>query len=194
MAEAKTKLSTPSVLAFEAKLIPSDALMYAGTWGGDEWQAIQVNEKAVRGTISNRLKSAISNDPAKLDAEVSKANLQTVDNAALPLSCDTLRLDFSLRVVGGLNQPTACNSPEYQQALASLISAYEEQHGFTELANRYAQNIANARFFWRNRVGAEELRVDVKVNGEQLSFNPYDFSLRDFSNNEAVDFLQRRQK
>ncbi|MBC6987946.1 type I-F CRISPR-associated protein Cas7f/Csy3, partial [Alteromonas sp. BZK5] len=80
---AELKLKTPSVLAFEAKLIPSDALMFAGNWGEESWDPIKVGEKAVRGTISNRLKAAMANDPVKLDAEVSKANLQTVDIAAL---------------------------------------------------------------------------------------------------------------
>ncbi|NHW58679.1 type I-F CRISPR-associated protein Cas7f/Csy3, partial [Escherichia coli] len=73
---ASKKLEPPSVLAFEAKLIPSDALMFAGNWEQNEWLPIMVGEKSVRGTISNRLKSALANDPAKLDAEVSKANIQ----------------------------------------------------------------------------------------------------------------------
>mgnify|MGYP006179460297 CR=1 FL=1 len=54
-------LTTASVLAFERKLDPSDALMYAGSWeqrhSRDGWQPIDVREKSVRGTISNRLKS-----------------------------------------------------------------------------------------------------------------------------------------
>lgn len=54
---AKATIKTASVLAFERKLSNSDAMMYAGNWGQtDNWQPIIIKEKAVRGTISNRLK------------------------------------------------------------------------------------------------------------------------------------------
>ena len=60
---AKTTLKTASVLAFERKLSNSDAQMYSGDWGSvgnnNGWSPIIVNEKAVRGTISNRQKNAI---------------------------------------------------------------------------------------------------------------------------------------
>lgn len=183
---ADKKLTTPSVLAFEAKLIPSDALMFAGNWEENQWTPILVGEKSVRGTISNRLKNAIASDPAKLDAEVSKANLQTVDTAALNHSTDTLKVDFSLRVLGGLDMPSTCNIPQYQQALAEKIHAYQEETGFTELAQRYAQNIANARFLWRNRVGAENVRVDVQAADKQFTFNSYEFDLRSFDEKQQV--------
>lgn len=186
---ADKKLKTPSVLAFEAKLIPSDALMYAGNWEQSEWLPIMVGEKAVRGTISNRLKSAVANDPAKLDAEVSKANLQTVDTAALPHSTDTLKVVFSLRVLGGLDVPSTCNAPQYQQALADKIHAYQAETDFQELAQRYAQNIANGRFLWRNRVGAESVRVEVQAADKHFSFNSYEFDLRSFKQKEQVTEL-----
>ena len=122
---AEVKLKTPSVLAFEAKLVPSDALMFAGNWEQKAWQPIQVGEKAVRGTISNRLKAATANDPTKLDAEVSKANLQTVDIAALAHSTDTLKVVFTLRVLSNLATPSTCNNPDYQAELAEKIKQYQ---------------------------------------------------------------------
>ncbi|MFT6193358.1 MAG: CRISPR-associated protein Csy3 [Cognaticolwellia sp.] len=183
---AELKLKTPSVLAFEAKLVPSDALMFSGNWNEQTWQAIQVGEKAVRGTISNRLKSATANDPAKLDAEVSKANLQTVDIAALQHSTDTLKVVFTLRVLGGLSTPSTCNSPNYQTALAEKIQQYQNDTGFAELAQRYAFNIASGRFLWRNRVGAENVKVVVSVADEQITFDSQDYSLREFSTDKKI--------
>lgn len=50
--------------------------------------------KSVRGTISNRLKDSVKNDPMKLNAEVEKANLQTVDSASISLNDDTLKLSL----------------------------------------------------------------------------------------------------
>lgn len=186
---AELKLKTPSVLAFEAKLVPSDGLMFAGNWNEQTWRAIQVGEKAVRGTISNRLKAATANDPAKLDAEVSKANLQTVDIAALQHSTDTLKVVFTLRVLSGLSIPSTCNSPDYQTALAEKIHQYQTNISFAELAQRYAFNIASARFLWRNRVGAENVKVVVSVADEQITFDSQDYSLREFSVDEKITQL-----
>ena len=198
---AKTKLTTASVLAFERKLSNSDALMYSGNWANtasaSDWQAIEITEKDVRGTISNRQKNAIQSDPAKLDAEVQKPNLQRVDVAALPFEHDTLKVAFSLRILGDLILPSACNCQDYQTALQSTINSYIETAKFEELAMRYATNLANGRFLWRNRVGAEAVQVRVKHIEEQKTvaewvFDGYDFDLRSFehSNDDLAALSQ----
>ncbi|MEL5565511.1 type I-F CRISPR-associated protein Csy3 [Serratia ureilytica] len=177
---AKSTIKTASVLAFERKLANSDAIMLAGEWGTDSWQSIVIKEKAVRGTISNRLKNAITSDPDKLDAEIQKPNLQTVDVAALPQNADTLKVVFTLRVLGNLAVPSVCNDQDYQNALQAVIEGYIAEHGFGALAARYAENLANGRFLWRNRVGAE--KIAVRVTGSKTwEFNAHEYSLREFS-------------
>ena len=42
------------------------------------------------------------------------------------------------------------------------MQGYVQQHGFGELARRYAANLANGRFLWRNRAGAEQVEVTVE--------------------------------
>ncbi|MEW5560011.1 type I-F CRISPR-associated protein Csy3 [Enterobacter asburiae] len=184
MAKAPTKVKTASVLAFERKLATSDALMYAGNWQGKEWQPIRIQEKAVRGTISNRLKNAASTDQAKLDAEIQKANLQRVDTAALSADTDTLKLVFTLRVLGDLAIPSVCNDMAYQDELQQVINGYIHEQGFAELAHRYASNLANGRFLWRNRIGAEKISVAVSAGEKQWTFNSHEYSLREFSHKE----------
>lgn len=180
-----TVIKTASVLAFERKLANSDAVLFSGNWEGTEWQPVQVQEKAVRGTISNRLKNALASDPAKLDAEIQKANLQRVDVAALPADADTLKMTFSLRVLGNLVVPSVCNDKNYQDALQAVIEGYIAEQGFAELALRYATNLANARFLWRNRVGAEHIHVVVK-GSKTWTFNAHDYSLRDFTQRDSA--------
>lgn len=178
-------LKTASVLAFERKLDPSDALFHAGDWQArDNWQPLAVREKSVRGTISNRLK-AKDQDPAKLDAAIENPNLQTVDVAALPHDADTLRVSFSLRVLGGAGTPSACNAADYRQKLLQTVQGYVGAHGFGELARRYAHNLANGRFLWRNRIGAEQVEVQIAhlVDGQaakQWTFDALGLSLRHF--------------
>lgn len=183
-----SKLRTASVLAFERKLDPSDALLFSGDWANrensDQWSTIAIREKSVRGTISNRLK-AKDQDPTKVDAAIENPNLQTVDIAALPGDEDTLQIRFTLRVLAGAGTPSACNNADYQKKLQQTVQSYVQEQGFNELAKRYAANLANARFLWRNRIGAEQVEVHVArlVNGvaEQVwVFNALDFSLRNF--------------
>ncbi|CAC9555955.1 CRISPR-associated protein, Csy3 family [uncultured Gammaproteobacteria bacterium] len=160
-----------SVLAFEKKLVPSDGLMYGTTWEGrnSKTTPLILQEKSVRGTISNRLKKAI--DPIKLNAEIEKANLQRVDSCALSPEQNTLRLNFTLKILSGVENPSACNSPEFNQTYAEAVKSYIKDYGFTELANRYVVNLVSGRFLWRNRVGCEDLEVQIKVLNKNDDFN-----------------------
>jgi len=116
----------------------------------------------VRGTASHRSKTKGGADPAKLDMKFESPNPQTVDVAALPAEADTLKVQFTLRVLGGAGTPSACNSAAYQAKLLATVQGYVQQHGFGELARRYAANLANGRFLWRNRAGAEQVEVTVE--------------------------------
>lgn len=185
---ATTALKTASVLAFERKLDPSDALFSSGLWADRTasmaWPNVTVRAKSVRGTISNRLKTK-DQDPAKLDAAIENPNLQTVDVATLPADADTLKVSFTLRVLGGAGTPSACNNADYQRKLLDTVKGYVDAHSFGELARRYACNLANGRFLWRNRLGAEQVEVQVAqlVNGQPAqswTFDALALSLRHF--------------
>ena len=179
---AKNEKAVASVLAFEKKLVPSDGYFYGTNWDNRaEQTALKLIEKSVRGTISNRLKPAVAGDPMKLNAEVEKANLQKVDACSLGGSQDTLKVSFSLKVLGGVEKPSACNNETFFKSYETVVKDYIQQYGFTELAKRYALNIANGRFLWRNRVGAEKVEVVVTANDQpSITFNAFDYSLHDF--------------
>ena len=190
---AKTALKTASVLAFERNLDVSDAFFWQIDSQNTDKQndnektanaktIVTIQEKSVRGTISNRLKNTITNDPAKLDAETEKANLQRVDASSLDEDKDTLVVNFSCKVLPFDGKPNVCNDQDYQQKLLEVVAGYKAQYGMSELAKRYAVNIANARFLWRNRVGAESVSVTVKHGNQSVTFdNARELSLRDFN-------------
>jgi CRISPR-associated protein Csy3 len=187
-----------SVLAFEKKLVPSDGYMYGTQWDNKgNVTPLKLIEKSVRGTISNRLKDAVKKDPAKLNAEVEKANLQTVDNCALSTDQDTLKLHFTLKVLGGVQKPSACNNALFKQSYIAAVSDYIGREKFTELGRRYALNLANARFLWRNRVGAENIEVQIKAlnkdKEQEWVFDATQFCTRDFQvDNDDVTSLGER--
>ena len=182
-------ITQASVLAFERKLDISDAYFWQINSADSKGQKtpIIVREKSVRGTISNRLKNKIASDPAKLDAEIQKANLQTIDAAFLQDDKDILQVNWSCKILPFKGEPCACNSPSYKQRLEQIVQSYLQQQGVAELARRYAHNIANGRWLWRNRMGAESIQVSVNctidgdtqsivfANAQQLQINS-DFS------------------
>ncbi|MDC3221577.1 type I-F CRISPR-associated protein Csy3 [Gammaproteobacteria bacterium] len=185
-----------SVLAFEKKLVPSDALMYGTTWETRNTAAspLPLQEKSVRGTISNRLKKS---EEVKLDAKIENANLQTIDSCALTEDHDTLKINFTLKVLSGIEQPSACNHKEFNDSYSQQVQKYIAEHGFTEIAQRYALNLANGRFLWRNRLGCEALEVQVKVLNaaaeQSWTFNAQEFSIQNFEQTTDNDIANLGQ-
>ncbi len=161
-------------------------MLYGTTWAerknNDHISPIMVSEKTVRGTISHDIGDADGNDPLKLNAELENANPQTIDSAFLKREQDTLQMRFTLKILGQVAEPCACDQPWEKEALQAIEKGYIEQYHFNVLSNRYALNIANARFLWRNRVGAQKLEVIVKVEAGKKTFifDGYQFSLKNF--------------
>lgn len=178
-----SKLTTASVLAFERNLDISDAV-FTQCNSLDKHiteEDVKIREKSIRGTISNRLKNTITNDPTKLDAEIQKPNLQKVDVATLHDKNDTLIARFTCKVLPFDGKPCVCNDQDYQSKLIETVKNYINTHGFSELSKRYALNIANARWLWRNRMSAENIKIDVSFSNKILTFDDAkSFSLNNF--------------
>lgn len=175
----------PSVLAFDRKLEPSDALMFSGNWNDKEWSPIKLFERRNRAVKSN-FKQEILNDEEQLQKEITEANLSWGDDAALAHNHDTLKVSFSLRIVSGLEKPSVCNDTNFEECFKTKIADYVTI-GLGELASRYACNIANGRYLWRNRVGALDVKVVVEHSSftESLIFNAYDFPLNQTTSDNA---------
>ncbi len=186
MSKDTSKITLPSMLSFERKLEVSDGLMFAGNWDdinkeGDKlWQSIPIVPRQNRST-----QSAYGIDDIKKTAPNPVSS--DSDDANLPMGKDTLKLSFTLRVVGNLGEPFACNAPNFAKAVKQKTSGFKESGGIDELALRYACNIANGRFLWRNRVGAEAITIYASYQDDKetktIEFNAYDFALNDFENN-----------
>ena len=210
MAKATTnkEIKTASVLAFERKLECSDAVFEQSLGLDGDNTPVVVREKSVRGTISNRLKANIANDEEKLKSEVEKANLQTVEIASLDSDKDTLHVKWSCKVIPFDGTPAVCNNSAYQTKLEQSLHQYIKTTGFGELAHRYAYNIINGRWLWRNRSVAEHISIKVSeiIEHDQsqttksykliAEFNALDYSLKSFddvseSENKIANILVR---
>ena len=161
-------LTTASVLSFERKLDVSDGVLSQKNANNDlPEKPVVVREKSVRGTISNRQKAAITKDRAKLDAKIQKPNLQKVDVATLDNGYDTVVCTWTCKVMPFDGSPSVCNNTDYQTRVLEVVQGYIDEHGMGELAGRYAANIANARWLWRNRMGAQQVTVSVTLDDNQ---------------------------
>ncbi|WP_066803497.1 type I-F CRISPR-associated protein Csy3 [Moraxella oblonga] len=183
----------PSVLAFSRKIEPSDGLMQAGLWNADvaqlsqqTWQNIELHDKSNRGVKSQY---GVANE------EKHQPNLVRGDDASLPPHLDTLRVSFTVKFLGDIATATANNEPDFGIKLAKKIKEYQDEIGFLPLARRYAQNLANGRFLWRNRVGAESVWVKISDSenaNKSWEFGSLSLDLHDFDvKNEQLDDLAK---
>lgn len=174
-------IELPSLLAFDRKLETADALMFSGNWEDIkptdqmEWQPIAILPRKNRSTQSAE---GISDDKKTKPNPVAAEN----DDANLPMQHDTLKVSFTVRVIGDLGKPFACNSPDFEKAIVNQVNNFKQSDALMSLAHRYAQNIANGRFLWRNRVSAESILIRVKTNrsSDVFDFNAYDYGLNTF--------------
>ena len=97
----------------------------------------------------------------------------------------------------GTGKPSACNDADYQAKLLQTVDGYVNATGFSVLAKRYVSNLANGRFLWRNRIGAESVEIHVAhLRDGQVAtgwtFDALQFSLRDFdSGTSDLDALAK---
>lgn len=211
----------PTILSFTRNIEPSDGLMYSGKWEAirkensdveikasknsivldiegqkekvdlritakrhNNWREIPLTVRKNRGTFSHSTAT---------DAEKKKSNLAEGDKASLFDGDDTLKLSFTLKILGNVGEPTACNEPVYEKLLKKRFEQVKEKGGLDALAKRYAYNIANARFLFRNRVNAEEILVTVENSKTEdtIEFNAYDFSTNSFDKNSSDEKLTK---
>lgn len=187
-------IGLPSVLSFERKLEVSDAMMFSGNWNWikdpeqkEKWEKISITKRQNRGTKS-------SYEHRNKKDELSESNLAEGDDANLPIDHDTLKVSATMRVIGKLGKPFACNEPNFESAIKEKVDDYKkDETGLKELALRYAYNIANGRFLWRNKVCAEKVKIYVETEGGSgtLDFDAYEFSMSNFRLNADNENLTK---
>lgn len=163
----KTKevaIQTPSLLAFSRCIEPTDGFFYQknSQEADGELQPVGVSSRKLRTTMSNRQKPALLKDREKMNAEIIKANIQETESSYLDTACDILVAKMGVKIMPFNGESHSCNSMTFSEKLKSVVEEYVATHGFDELANRYASNIANARWLWRNRVVSRSIKVTVE--------------------------------
>ncbi|MGL5908078.1 MAG: type I-F CRISPR-associated protein Cas7f/Csy3, partial [Shewanella sp.] len=119
-------INLPSMLSFERKLETSDALMFSGEWSNitsaEKWKDIQITKRQNRSTQS----AHGTKDEDKIKPNPVSSNS---DDANLPLQHDTLKVSFSMRVVGNLGVPFGCNLPAFGNSIKTKVMEFKQSAG-----------------------------------------------------------------
>lgn len=190
MATRMNKL--PGVLSFQRCMFPTDALFY-NLYPDNKKTALHVIRHGIRGTQNlNKTFSEKASDATAGSAKREEvSNIQTTDSAKLDVGANALQIQFDLRFVDLSDALFACAAGKndtqeqiktFRETVDQFIDKAKNSKGITELACRYARNIANGRFLWRNRTIAESIMIQVEDgSGLSVSFNALDMPLNHFN-------------
>ena len=179
----------PGVLSFQRCLLVTDGLFY-NLFQDGRLSPLPVIRHGIRGTqnVNKGGSKATSSAGSATREEIS--NIQTTDSAKLDPKAEKLRVRFELRFLDlGLALFACAPSKDdnldelqaFKSGLADFLGKAKNGAGLEELARRYARNLANGRFLWRNRAVAEKVEVRVS-DGKELDvrFNALDIPLNSF--------------
>lgn len=180
-----TKVAYPTVLAFERKFDFSDVYFAQKHSSSADVFPISLTEKTVLGTISHK---------SAKEADKKSANIQRVDVAQLDSDKDQLVATLNFKVLPFTGKPWSCNEPAFQDKLVALVSDYlMDDTNIKVLADRYAYNILNARWLWRNRISAKSIHIMITKDGEDKPFimieDAKQLPLQEFPSSKEVDLL-----
>lgn len=170
----------PGVLSFQRGLVISDAEFFNDINGEYEAHPVHVVRHGIRGTQN-------VNSSGKEQREVS--NIQQTDSAKLDANADSMVARYSIRFLDLANVLFACapgkkDSEEEITALRESIRQFIERAknstGVDEIACRFARNMANGRWLWRNRLIADAIKVTINYGAESQDFNALNIALNEF--------------
>lgn len=121
------------------------------------------------------------------------SNIQTTDTAKLDPRSTALKVRFSLRaldldhslfaVAASKGEKDLALVTRYRESVVRFIAAAKESDGLQEVARRFARNIANGRWLWRNRTLAQSIVIEARIlDGEHIGrFDALAISLNHFN-------------
>ena len=166
----------PGVLAFQRGVVISDALFFNVC--EDSQTPVMVVRHGIRGTQNVNKDGDAEKSTAANAKRQEVSNIQTTDTAKLDANAQALAVRFSLRFLDLDNVLFACAPSstdaddlvrQYRDSVASFIERAKTSDGLNEVAARFARNIANGRWLWRNRTIARQITVRVSVAGKALA-------------------------
>ena len=169
-------IEIPSVLSVQRGTIVSDGILSSIIPIGDgkpetTHVRVKVVRHGIRGTLPEKTKDGVSNP-------------QRTESAKTHPDAIGVAVDFSFRTIPAKALIFNCSDKAYRQALQGFIDRFFVRGvpEFDEVCRRYARNILNGRWLWRNRVLGEP---QVTATFGNKTYSGQGSNLKDFENYTA---------
>jgi CRISPR-associated protein Csy3 len=150
----------PSVLSFQRCLNVTDGTMSSIIHAGEQseqFAEINVIRHGIRGIQGQRGAPGVS-------------FIQITESAKTSTDANGLSVKFAITPLDLRNALFGCNEPDYRASVNAFIDSIVGSESLAELSRRYARNVLNGRWLWRNRVLSDNLAVSVTwSNGQAIS-------------------------
>lgn len=156
----------PGVFSLMRRISMTDVLFFNEINGDSDRYPVQVVRHGISGT---------QNVNSGADKEV--GNIQIVDSAKLDPRADAMVAKFSIRFLPLQQSIRSCASHKNDKELdiqavkASVLGFIDRavaSGGVQEVAKRYARNLLNGRWLWRNRTTAMNIHISVTENSRMI--------------------------
>lgn len=158
---------TVAVLSFQRGFVMSDAVLNNLFADARPASPVQVVRHGIRGT-QNVNKSAKETSTAGDTKRQEVSNIQETDSAKLHPEASAMQACFGIRFLNLDNALFACapgkddkDFEAFRDSITAFIERAKNSQGLAEVSNRYARNILNGRWLWRNRLLAKTVAVSV---------------------------------
>lgn len=173
----KTFKKLPGALSMDRTLVVTDGIM-KNLFDDGSTTPVAVIRHGIRGTqnINNGKDHSVS-------------NIQETDTAKLDVNAKGMQVEFSIRFLDIADTLSSCAPgkgddaqliDEFKSSLNHFITKAKSSKGVQEIALRYARNIANGRWLWRNRTIAQRAVIHVSFDNTALSFDATRIPLNQF--------------
>lgn len=171
----------PGVMSLTRRINVTDALFY-NIMGDNSEKPLLVMRSGLRGTQN-------VNGDKKESREVN--NIQMTDVAKTGVEATGLAVKLGLSfmpLASSINSLARSGSDEkdllinFKASFDGFIQrAIDEKNALLEIGCRYARNIANGRWLWRNRQFAHSVKIDIDANGKVYTFDALSMPMNDFA-------------
>ncbi len=166
-------MALPSLLSFQRGFVVSDGLMFSVCSSGDSThlEPIRVIRHGIRGVLPEKSKESVSNP-------------QRTESAKTAHNATGFEVRFAFRTLPADRLLFACSDPDFRRSVDAFIDRFFRPGvaEFDEVCLRYARNLLNGRWLWRNRI-LGSVSVVAKGKGDSGAEYRGDGSrLRDFEN------------
>jgi len=157
----------PSIFSVQRCMIISDAEMFnriPDGNGGFIETPIRVIRHGILGTqnVTGRVAE-------KKDKEGNVKNPQRTESAKTDPGATGMVVRFSMATITLDNAIFACNNNDFRASVQGFIERFKSSSELREVCNRYARNILNGRWLWRNRILGKNITVAVTCENEQIT-------------------------